>query len=226
MSDIVIELKRRNWTTDRICRELGMDQDEVLRLCQITGLAELFQDQEFSKSWDVEGEVLESDFVELSDDITLFGDEINDFRTVNTSDKTRIFHTFDKWECHKAGFYATSFEGKSKTECNEMYREFLSDLSRFEAALEAVTTLWKYSCEHYLTNVSMNRIAWLGQASMCYATGVPSEFRGGFSLLTKKQQDQANDLALKYLNKWMTSNGRTPLTMEEAMSGDRQSDIY
>jgi ParB-like chromosome segregation protein Spo0J len=226
MSDIVIELKRRNWTTDRICRELGMDQDEVLRLCQITGLAELFSDQEFSKSWDVEGEVTESDFVELSDDITFFGEEINEFRTVNTSDKTRIFHTYDKWECHKAGFYATSFEGKTKTECNAMYREFLSDLPRFEAALEAVITQWKYSCEHYLTNVAMNRIAWLGQASMCYATGVPSEFRGGFSLLNKKQQKEANDIALKYLNKWLFANGRTPISMEEAMSGDRQSDIY
>lgn len=226
MSDIVIELKRRNWTTDRICRELGMDQDEVLRLCQITGLAELFSDQEFSKSWEPEGEVTESDFIELSDDITLFGDEINEFRTVNTSDKTRIFHTFDKWECHKAGFYATSFEGKTKTECNVMYREFLSDLPRFEAALEAITTQWKYSCEHYLTNVAMNRIAWLGQAAMCYATGVPSEFRGGFSLLNKKQQKEANELALKYLNKWLFANGRTPISMDEAMSGERQSDIY
>ena len=226
MSDIVIELKRRNWTTDRICRELGMDQDEVLRLCQITGLAELFSDQDFSKSWDVEGEVTESDFVELSDDITLFGDEITEFRTVNTSDKTRIFHTFDKWECHRAGFYATSFEGKTKVECNEMYREFLSDLTRFEAALEGVTTQWKHSCEHYLTNVAMNRIAWLGQASMCFATGVPSEFRGGFSLLTKKQQQAANEMALKYLNKWLFANGRTPISMEEAMSGERQSDIY
>jgi ParB-like chromosome segregation protein Spo0J len=226
MSDIVIELKRRNWTTDRICRELGMEQDEVLRLCQITGLAELFSDQEFSRSWDVEGEVTESDFVELSDDIRLFGDEINEFRTVNTSDKTRIFHTYDKWECHKAGFYAISFNGKTKTECNEMYRAFLSDLPRFEAALEAVTTQWKYSCEHYLTNVAMNRIAWLGQASMCYATGVPSEFRGGFSLLNKKQQQAANDLALKYLNKWLFANGRTPISMDEAMSGERQSDIY
>ena len=226
MSDIVIELKRRNWSTDRICRELGMDQDEVLRLCQITGLAELFSDQEFSKSWDVEGEVLESDFVELSDDITLFGEEINEFRTVNTSDKTRIFHTFDKWECHKAGFYGTSFEGKTKAECNEMYRAFLSDPERFEAALEGVTTQWKYSCEHYLTNVAMNRIAWLGQASMCFATGVPSEFRGGFSLLTKKQQKDANELALACLNKWLAANGRTALTMDEAMSGERQSDIY
>lgn len=226
MSDIVIELKRRNWATDRICRELGMDEDEVLRLCQITGLVELFSDQEFSRSWDVEGEVTESDFVELSDDITLFGDEINDFRTVNTSDKTRIFHTFDKWECHKAGFYAMSFDGKSKKECVEMYRDFLADLPRFEAALEAVTTQWKYSCEHYLTNVAMNRIAWLGQASMCFATGVPSEFRSGFFELTKKQQQQANEMALKYLNKWLQANSRQPITMDQAMSGDRQSDIY
>ncbi len=53
MSDIVIELKRRNWSDDKIGRELGMDPDEVLRLCQITGIAELFADQEFSESWDL-----------------------------------------------------------------------------------------------------------------------------------------------------------------------------
>ena len=226
MSDIVIELKRRNWKTDRICRELGMDEDEVLRLCQITGLAELFSDQEFSKSWDVEGEVTESDFVELSDDITLFGDEINDFRTVNTSDKSRIFHTYDKWECHKAGLYGISFKGKSKKECQEMYRDFLVDLSRFESALKGVTKKWKYSCEHYLTNSAMNRIAWLGQASMCFATGVPAEFRGGFFLLTTAQQEAANEMALRYLNKWLSANSRSEITMDEAMSGDRQSDIY
>lgn len=54
MSDIVIELKRRNWTDDKIGRELGMDPDEVLRLTQITGLAEMFADQSFSESWDLE----------------------------------------------------------------------------------------------------------------------------------------------------------------------------
>lgn len=54
MSDIVIELKRRNWSDEKVAKELGMDPDEVLRLTQITGLVELFQDQEFSKSWDVD----------------------------------------------------------------------------------------------------------------------------------------------------------------------------
>lgn len=54
MSDIVIELKRRNWSNDKVARELGMEADEVLRLCQMTGIAELFADDDFSASWDVD----------------------------------------------------------------------------------------------------------------------------------------------------------------------------
>ncbi len=45
-------LKKYNWTDKRIGTELGMDPDEVLRLKQLTGLAEAFADQEFSKSWE------------------------------------------------------------------------------------------------------------------------------------------------------------------------------
>lgn len=54
MSDIVIELKKRNWTDKKIATKLGMEQDEVLRLSQIGGLAELFSDREFSKAWELE----------------------------------------------------------------------------------------------------------------------------------------------------------------------------
>lgn len=226
MSDIVIELKRRNWTTDRICRELGMDEDEVLRLCQITGLADLFSDQEFSKAWDVEGEITESDFNELTDDVNSYGEETEGFRTVNTSDENRIFHTYDKWECFKHGFYENTKEGMTKSECEEVYRDFLSDTDRFSSALEHVVTEWKYSCEHYLTNTAMNRIAWLGQAACCYDSGIPSAFRSGFYLLTEKQQEEANVVALKYLNKWLLNNGMPEVSMEEAMSFDRQSVIY
>jgi ParB-like chromosome segregation protein Spo0J len=52
MSDIVLELKRRNWSDAKIGRELGMDPDEVLRLAQITGLAEAFKDRQFSEAWE------------------------------------------------------------------------------------------------------------------------------------------------------------------------------
>lgn len=52
MSDIVVELSRRNWSDAKIARELGMDADEVLRLKQISGLAELFEHEEFSEAWE------------------------------------------------------------------------------------------------------------------------------------------------------------------------------
>jgi len=54
MSEIVIELKRRNWSDEKIGKELGMDADEVLRLCQITGLAEMFAQKEFSEAWEAD----------------------------------------------------------------------------------------------------------------------------------------------------------------------------
>ena len=54
MSDIVVELSRQNWNDERIAKELGMDADEVLRLKQITGLAELFENEEFDEAWETE----------------------------------------------------------------------------------------------------------------------------------------------------------------------------
>jgi len=60
MSEIVVDLKKRNWSDKKIANELGMDADEVLRLAQISGLAEMFSDKEFSKSWIVDS-INESD---------------------------------------------------------------------------------------------------------------------------------------------------------------------
>lgn len=52
MTDIIVELKRRNWSDKKIGKELGMEPDEVLRLSQISGLAEMFKDREFSEAWE------------------------------------------------------------------------------------------------------------------------------------------------------------------------------
>ena len=59
MSDIVLELKKRNWSNEKISKKLGMDADEVLRLSQIGGLAEMFADKEFSEAWEAEPEEVE-----------------------------------------------------------------------------------------------------------------------------------------------------------------------
>lgn len=54
MAEIVVELKRRFWSDSKIAKELGMEADEVLRLTQVTGLAGLFADREFSEAWEAE----------------------------------------------------------------------------------------------------------------------------------------------------------------------------
>jgi hypothetical protein len=222
MSEIVIELKNRNWRNARIARELGMDEEEVLRLCQISGLENLFSDNDFSKAWEAADS--EGDWEDLTDEVD--NDTIEAVRIPNHGKGNRVFHTYDKWECHKAGFYAPSFEGKTEKECKEAYRDFLADGERFSKALSGVISEWVNSCEHYLTNFAMNRIAWLGQAAMCYATGIPSKYCGGFNLLSEEQQNEANLIALDYLNDWLLANGRDPIELDDALSLGRQVEIY
>lgn len=64
MTDIIVELKRRNWSNEKIGRELGMDADEVLRLSQISGLAEMFADKNFSEAWEAEQFITKDDNLE------------------------------------------------------------------------------------------------------------------------------------------------------------------
>ncbi|MBQ2721438.1 MAG: ParB-like nuclease domain-containing protein [Opitutales bacterium] len=52
MSNIVAELSEMGKTNAWISRHLGMSADEILRLKQITGLASLFKDEDFSNSWE------------------------------------------------------------------------------------------------------------------------------------------------------------------------------
>lgn len=221
MSEIVIELKNRNWSNERIAKQLGMDEEEVLRLCQISGIENIFSDADFSKAWESSDQ---QEYEILTDEVS---DELKDrYRIPNESDETRIYHTFDKWECHKAGFYASKKDGMTADECEKACADFLSNDNKFRTALESVINEWVHSCEHYLTNRSMNRIAWLGQASMCYATGIPSKYCAGFNLLTDEQQQIANETALEYLNKWLEMYDRNPVTMDEAMGYERQVDLY
>lgn len=55
MSQIVSELVEMGKGDAWICKHIGMSADELLRMKQITGLASLFQNHSFSKSWEVEG---------------------------------------------------------------------------------------------------------------------------------------------------------------------------
>jgi len=68
MSEIVVELKRRFWSDEKIATELGMEADEVLRLQQVTGLSGLFGDREFSEAWEAESFTGEQEVEQIEED--------------------------------------------------------------------------------------------------------------------------------------------------------------
>jgi hypothetical protein len=103
-------------------------------------------------------------------------------------------------------------------DCQRKYAEFLSDLSLFKTWAYAVVDCWVNSCEHNLTNPNMNRIAWMGQASVCLAYRIPSKYRGGYHLLTDKQQREADQTALDVINYWMFLHGHGAFTLKSIKS--------
>ena len=114
--------------------------------------------------------------------------------------KRRIYHPWWEWECYRAGFYATTPpDGIDDDTAMLMYAEFLEDYELFRKMMVRVSMEWPKSCEQFLTNPSINRIAWLGQAAMCLYSGVPSKYRTGFRLMSIENQERANANAEEFL---------------------------
>lgn len=222
MSEIVMELKNRNWANARIARELGMDEDEILRLCQISGLETLFSDKDFSKAWVSDGFDIESG--EFTDEVS--DEDMGLVRIPNEGDSTRIFHSYDKWEAVEYGFFNSTHPTLTPEQCKYKYKVLLGDIIEFDRIIELIFKEWPNSCEHNLTNRSLNRIAWLGQAAVSYKYRVPSVFSSGWEMLSEKEKAQANLVAFKALNRWLKSKGIPEISLEDALQVERQVELY
>lgn len=225
MSEIVLELKNRNWTNQRIARELGMDEDEILRLCQISGLESLFTDKDFSRAW-ISGDDGMIDDFEGVDDNSITEEDLLSTRIPNEGDKNRIFHTHDKWELVEYGFFNNTHPRLSIEQCKYKYKEFFQDLDLFESTLFELFEKCPNSCEHNLTNNSLNRIAWLGQAAVSFKHQIPSVFCSGFNLLSDQEQDAANLIAFNALNTWLREHEMDEVSFDLAYQAGRQVELY
>lgn len=119
---------------------------------------------------------------------------------------TRIYHPYWKWEEVESGFYGPSPKGMNKKDGELAYKKFFETPGLFESVLSDLIINWKNSCEHNLTNEALNRVAWLGQAAVCYSLKVPADCRAGYNLIDKKTQEVCDSIATKYLNIWLKEN--------------------
>ena len=139
----------------------------------------------------------------------------------------RIYHTWEKWECYPAGFYEDlPPEGMTARQATEAHAAFLRDIPRFGAALVRVITEWTHSCEHYLSNANMNRIAWLGQAAACIDSGLPACFRSGYHKLSVEEQRRADQAALDALNAWLTARDEATLPSLDDAASRTEMNLY
>lgn len=121
-------------------------------------------------------------------------------------DSQRIYHPWDRWEDYPAGFYE-NLSGNEKVEKIQAVLEMFSSPAVTEHYMRRVISEWPNSCEHNLTNSSMNRIAYLGQAACCLYGGVPSTVTmEAWSQLDKSLQDRADAIAGKILQEWLINH--------------------
>jgi hypothetical protein len=137
----------------------------------------------------------------------------------------RLYHTYDEWECYPMGFYEARAPEMSDRAALARYANFLKDTTVLQIGLTNVLGKWKNSCEHYLTNVNMNRIAWLLSAAACVELGIPQRFRTAIKRLSKAEQDTANQAALYALNYWLEKHGE-PATDLAGAGINAKVDLY
>lgn len=125
----------------------------------------------------------------------------------------RIYHPWHKWEDYRAGFY-DNCTGETKQQKEFLVVEMFSNQKETTRCMFWIVNNWKYSCEHNLTNSSMNKIAYIGQAACCYYGNIPSTITMSmWSKLPKNVQESANSIAEKALNHWIINNKNIQLCL-------------
>lgn len=90
--------------------------------------------------------------------------------------------------------------------------------------MDKVITEWKHSCEHNLTNDSMNKIAYIGQAACCLYDNVPCIVTmNAWKTLPVEIRLRADEIAKKTLNKWI-QNQRSRSTFGNGKGRDMRTE--
>lgn len=117
----------------------------------------------------------------------------------------RIYHRYEFWECWKNGFF-DNISGVDKNKKIQKVIELFSDQQKTKEYMNKVIEQWKYSCEHNLTNDSMNKIAWLGQSACCIYDKIPSSITmEAWHLVSKENRDKADSIASEIIENYLNN---------------------
>ncbi len=105
---------------------------------------------------------------------------------------TQFYTHYETWEDYHFGMWRNISESERKILLPKAI-EFTGNAKLYGKYMKKVVKEWPYSCAMNLSNISMNRQAWIGHAACCLALGCPEDVtRQAWHYLTQKQQDDAN----------------------------------
>ena len=114
----------------------------------------------------------------------------------------QIFHPWHLWEDHKHGFYSVNKQS-DKAVLSEKIIELFESRGLTEKYMRLVCDKWVKSCEHNLTNQSMNKIAWLGQAASCLYCGASCFLTmNNWNKLSFSDRVESDRIAIRIIKEW------------------------
>lgn len=126
----------------------------------------------------------------------------------------RIFHPVDTWEEMEANMWGEVVNRKSAL---DRAIKFTGDHRLYGRWMLRVVKEWKFSCENSLTDLNLNRRAWVGHAAVAMALGIPEDItRLAWAKLSDEQQLLANREAERAIALWEQSH-REDRTVQDVM---------
>ena len=114
----------------------------------------------------------------------------------------QVFKHYTQCEEYESAMWKNSIAMDKELKIQQAVN-FMSDTDAFEAGMRVVINEWPVSCEVNFTNQSINKVAWLGQASCANTIDCPEDLtKAAWSLLSDYDREKANNAAAKIIKKW------------------------
>ena len=120
----------------------------------------------------------------------------------------RVFYHYSFWECYRNGMWRKLESGEER-DMLSLAVEFTGDDEAYGAAMLRVVNEWPVTCKHHLSDLGLNRRAFVGHAAACLAHGLPEYItRQAWALLTDDQRVRANRRADIAIEAWENAHLR------------------